>query len=233
MFNNRTFALALLLFGPCIFKGNLEAKTLNVHCGTTSIAPNTITAALRLLDPGGPNTLIVFGVCNENVVIKGFNRLTLVGKQRGSVHDASSGTSQAILVVDSIDIVFRQLTIDGGLVSVQCDDFSVCRFTGDNVLNGRQGGIQITESRAEIVDTTVRNTDNGITSLAGSSVRIIGGVTLDSNQTGIVVDGGSTMEASGVTITNSPITGAYVAGHGYLSLSSSSISGGRTYRPPE
>jgi hypothetical protein len=225
MDNKQTFALALLLFGLCVFKGNLEAKTLNVHCDRTNAAPNTISAALKLLNPNGPNTLNIFGRCNENVVINGFNRLALAGKQGASVLDASDGTSQTILVIDSTDVLFRQLTIEGGLVSVQCDDFSVCRFTGENVLNGRQGGIQITESRAEVSNTTIRGTGNGLTSLGASSVRVLGGLNLENNETGIVIDGGSSMEVLGATITGSQFGGIEISEHAYLSLSATTITG--------
>src|SRR5690242_14237999 len=108
----------------------VQAKTVNVRCGAaTNSDPTSITAALALLNPNGPNTLSVFGACNENVFINGFNRLTLAGNAGASVVDASGGTAQTILVVDSTDVVFRGLVIEGGLVGIQCDSFSVCRFS--------------------------------------------------------------------------------------------------------
>jgi hypothetical protein len=88
-----------------------------VHCGSISkTGPTSITSALKLLDPSVPNKLNIFGTCNENVLIKGFNRLTLVGMQGGTIVDASGKTAQTILVVDSTDVMLSQLTIDGGLV---------------------------------------------------------------------------------------------------------------------
>src|SRR5580765_2688523 len=152
--------VVLAFFVSLIFSANAQSKTVSVRCGATKTYPNTITAALKLLDPGGPNKLNIFGTCTENVVISGFNRLSLVGKQGGAVVDASGGAVQTILVVDSTDVIFRQLIIDGGLIGVQCDDLSVCRFEGDTVVNGRDGGIQITESRAEVGNTTIRATGN-------------------------------------------------------------------------
>ena len=202
----------------------LQAKTVKVECGGSKTDPTTISAALKLLNPNVPNTLNIFGACNENVVINGFNRLTLAGKQGASVTDASGGKVQTILVVDSTDVVFQKLKIDGGLVGVQCDSFSVCRFSGDTVLNG-SAGIQITQSRAELDGTAIRHTQNGLTSLGASSVRIDAGVTLDSNHIGIVVDGGSTLESIGTTITNNRLAGIEVSGHANLSLSSTTISG--------
>jgi hypothetical protein len=215
----------LLLSGLVLCSCNLHAKTLNVHCGSISkTGPTSITAALKLLDPSVPNKLNIFGTCNENVLIKGFNRLTFVGMQGASIVDASGRTAQTILVVDSTGVMFRQLTIDGGLVGVQCDSFSVCRFSGDVVANG-SGGIQITQSRAELDGTIVRHTDNGLTSLDASSVRVDGGVVLDGNGTGVVVDGGSSFESFGATISNSSLAGIKVSEHAFISLSGTTISG--------
>ena len=223
--SNKFLAVLGLLSGLLVFSANTQAKTVNVRCGATKTYPNTITAALKLLDPGGPNTLNILGTCTENVVIRGFNRLSLLGKQGGAVIDASGGAAQTILVIDSTDVVFRQLTIDGGLIGVQCDDFSVCRFEGDTVVNGRDGGIQITESRAEVGNTTIRATGNGLTALGASSVRALGGVNLENNGTGIVIGGGSSMEVLGARITGSQFAGIEVSEHAYLSLSGTTITG--------
>jgi Periplasmic copper-binding protein (NosD) len=94
------------------------------------------------------------------------------------------------------------------------------------VANG-SGGIQITQSRAELDGTLVRHTDNGLTSLDASSVRIDGGVILDGNGTGVVVDGGSSLESFGATISNSGLAGIEVSEHSYVSLSGTTISGNR------
>jgi Right handed beta helix region len=221
----RSIANRILLSSLVLCSCNLHARTLNVHCGSVSkTGPTSITAALKLLDPSVPNKVSIFGTCNENVLIKGFNRLTLVGMQGASIVDASGKTAQTILVVDSTDVIFRQLTIDGGLVGVQCDSFSVCRFSGDVVANG-SGGIQITQSRAELDGTLVRHTENGLTSLDASSVRIDGGVILDGNGTGVVVDGGSSFESFEATISNSNLAGIEVSEHAFVSLSGTTISG--------
>ena len=225
MLNRKIFTVFCLLSCLLAVSENGHARTINVQCGATTRGPNTITAALKLLVPGGPNTLNIFGTCTENVVISGFNRLSLVGKHGGTVIDASGGAAQTILVVDSTDVIFRQLFIDGGLIGVQCDDFSVCRFDGDTVVNGRDGGIQITQSRAEVGYTTIRATGNGLTALGASSVRVLGGLNLEDNGTGIVIDGGSSMEILGASITGGKFAGIEVSEHSYLSLSATTISG--------
>jgi hypothetical protein len=213
-----------IVCGLLLCSVSLHAKVVNVQCGGSKTDPTTISAALKLLNPNVPNTLNISGTCNENVVINGFTRLTLAGKQGATVSDASGGAAQTILVLDSTDVVFRTLRVDGGLDGVQCDSFSVCRFSSVAVANGG-GGIQLTQSRAELDNTTIRHTQNGLTSLGGSSIRIDNGVTLDGNLTGIVVDGGSSLESYGAAITNNRLAGIEVGGHAYLLLSSTTISG--------
>jgi hypothetical protein len=94
-----SIANRILLSGLVLCSCSLHAKTLNVHCGSISkTGPTSITAALKLLDPSVPNKLNIFGTCNENILIKGFNRLTLVGTQGASIVDASGKTAQTILV---------------------------------------------------------------------------------------------------------------------------------------
>jgi hypothetical protein len=99
------------------------------------------------------------------------------------------------------------------------------------VIGNAGAGIQITQSRAQVSDTTIRHSQNGLTSLGASSVRVIGGFSLDGNITGIAIDGGSSMEVvaapSANTITNSSVTGVYLANNSTLSLSGTTISGGR------
>jgi hypothetical protein len=212
-----------IVCGLLLCSVSLQAKVVNVQCGGSKTDPTTISAALKLLNPDVPNTLNISGNCNENVLISGFTRLTLAGQQGATVTDASGGTAQTILVLDSTDVVFKTLRVDGGLVGVQCDSFSVCRFSKVAVENGG-GGIQITQSRAELNDTTIRHTQNGLTSLDASSVRIDTGVTVDGNENGIVVDGGSSLESFGAVIMNNRQAGINVAEHAYLFLSSTTIS---------
>ena len=213
-----------IVCGLLLCSVGLQAKVVNVQCGGSKTDTTTISAALKLLNPNVPNTLNISGNCNENVLINGFTRLTLAGKQGATVTDASGGTAQTILVLDSTNVVFQTLRVDGGLDGVQCDSFSVCRFSKVMVENGG-AGIQITQSRAELDNTTIHHTQNALTSLDASSVRIDTGVTLDSNINGIVVEGGASLESFGAAITNNRQAGIDVSQHAYLFLSSTTISG--------
>jgi hypothetical protein len=212
-----------ILCGFLLIAGSLQANTINVQCGGSQ-NPNSITAALQLLNPVVPNTLNISGTCTENVVINKFNRLTLSGRSGSRVVDASGKTSQTILVIDSTDVVFQNMNIDGGIAGIQCDSFSVCRFSGVTVRNSG-AGIQITQSRAELDTTTIRHTQNGLTSLDGSSVRLDFGVDIEDGQVGIDVQDGSSLDAISATVSNNQMQGFYVSDGAHLSLSSTTVSG--------
>jgi hypothetical protein len=200
-----------------------QAKTLNVQCGGSQ-NPTSIHAALALLDPNVPNTLNIAGKCNENVLINKFSRLTLFGRPGSSVVDASGKTAQTILVVDSTGVVFQNLNVDGGSVGIQCDSFSVCRFSGDKIRNS-DAGILITQSRAEVDTTSIRQTQNGLASLSASSVRLDFGVDIENNQFGIDVQTGSSLESFGSTVSNNSFAGFYVSSQANLTLVSTSVTG--------
>jgi hypothetical protein len=208
-----------------LMAGSMQASTINVQCGGSQ-NPTSITAALLLVNPAGPNTLNISGTCNENVVINKFNRLTLSGRSGSRVTDASGKTAQTILVIDSTDVVFQNMNVDGGIAGIQCDSFSVCRFTGVTVRNSG-AGIQITQSRAELDTTSIRHTQNGLASLDGSSVRLDFGVDIENSENGIDVQDGSSLNAINATVTNNQMQGVYVSDGAHLSLSSTTISGNR------
>jgi len=106
----RSISRWCLVGGLLLFSLNLQAKNLNVRCGSGDGSdPTSITAALTMLNPNVPNTRKIFGVCQENVVISGFNRLTLIGRQGATVVDDSGGAAQTFLVVDSTDVYFQTL----------------------------------------------------------------------------------------------------------------------------
>src|ERR1700688_3781569 len=74
-----------------------QATTLNVNCnGSGEDRPHTITRALKMLDPEGPNTINVSGSCRENVLIQGFGRLTLKANPGASISDASGGAGNVV-----------------------------------------------------------------------------------------------------------------------------------------
>ena len=71
--------ISLILFG-CLLAFALDAHAADVKVQCGSKAPfSSIGAALKVLNRAGPNNVSISGTCTENVVIRGFNRLTLIG----------------------------------------------------------------------------------------------------------------------------------------------------------
>jgi hypothetical protein len=73
----------------------------------------TISSAVKRLNPEGPNTVMVSGSCQENVVIQGFDRLTLIANSGASINDASGGSAIVVDIADSQRITIQGFTING------------------------------------------------------------------------------------------------------------------------
>jgi hypothetical protein len=75
-----------------------QSATVKIHCGASA---SGINSALSRLNPIGPNTLIVSGTCSENVVVQGFDRLTLQAAQSGAtINDISGGNNPTVAILD-------------------------------------------------------------------------------------------------------------------------------------
>jgi len=201
-----------------------QGVNLKVNCGGKS-APSSINAALKLLNPAGPNTLIVSGSCNENVLIQGFNRLTLMGSPGVTISDASGGVAFVVDIEDSTDITLRGFTINGGSIGVQCGNVSVCRFD-QNTIQGALTGVQVGQSRATFDTNTIQNNIQGLTSLESSSVRSNGGLVIQQNlSSGVVVASGGSFAAFGTTIQNNGGDGIETIEGASLTLGGNTITG--------
>jgi hypothetical protein len=101
VFNCKSYISA---FGLLLLMGSAaHATTLYVNCdGKAGLA--SIGAALKSLRSplfSGPNTINVSGACNENIVIKDMDRLTLNAVNGASITDASNGHTDVINVNNS------------------------------------------------------------------------------------------------------------------------------------
>jgi hypothetical protein len=191
----------------------------------------TINRALRLLDPQGPNTITVSGTCKENVLIQGFNRLTLIGKNGATINDASGGTGFVVDIEDSTDIALQGFTINGGAGGVQCFNFSICRFDGNTVQGASSEGIAINvQSRATFGANTIQNNGTGLLVFEVSYVRTFGGLVIQQNSfEGVTVDYGSSFESFGDTIQNNGANGIAAYNHDFLLLLGTTVTGNSWY----
>jgi len=215
----------LVVIAALVLSIGANAMNLNIYCGQ-KLFPNSINAALKLLNPQGPNTLSVFGTCNENVLIQGFDRLTLIGKRGATINDASGGTGFVVDVEDSTDIEIQGFTIKGGVIGVMCSNFSVCRFDGNTVQGASVAGIQLGQSRASFGANTIQNNGTGLVVLESSSVRTFGGMIIQANQgDGVNVDTNGSFASFGDTIQNNGNNGIASYNRGSVLLLGTTITG--------
>jgi hypothetical protein len=204
----RTITVKFMPVAAIMYLTVLSVGAQGADIAVKCVGKFTINGALKTLTPAGPNTLTISGTCNENVVIQGFNRLTLLGKLGATINDASGGTGFVVDIEDSTDITLRGFTINGGVVGVFCGNFSVCRFDGNTVQGASQAGVQVVQSRATFDTNTIRSNLIGLTSLESSSVRSNGGLVVQQNQSdGVAVDTNSSFAAFGTKIQNNGYAG--------------------------
>jgi len=166
-----------------------------VNCGQHS-GLNNIGAALKALqysDPRAPATILVSGACRENLLIQGFDRLTLTAVNGASISDASGGKLSVVDMEDSRDVALNGFTVNAGsgenVYGVVCGDWSSCRLSG-NVIQGAQGlggaGFAVFgASQATLDGDVLQNNGVGLLLLSGSKARNgVGGRTFISRGNG-------------------------------------------------
>jgi len=132
----------------------VHAATISVNCGGGHEGYTSVNAAIRALanyNTRAPNVINVRGVCNENVVFKGANHITLDGGNNATIVDLTGGTTSAILIDSSQEIAVNNLTASGTGQGagdwdvIDCQNGSICRFNNVTVQNGSQnaGGIGV------------------------------------------------------------------------------------------
>lgn len=186
--------------------------TLNVHCGASS-GLNSIGAALKVLqhsETSGPSTINVSGVCNEDVVIQGMDRVTLNAVNGASINDPSSGNNPTLSIIDSRTVTVTNFVISGyapgtsGNDVVDCARASICRFNGNTVQNAPQGaGIGVYSGSYADIEGGLLQKNTGWAGLAvahGARALAIG-VTLQGNWRGAVIYDGAHLQFANSTST--------------------------------
>lgn len=190
------------------------ARTVKVNCPHDSI-----TAALRTLDPDVSNHLVISGVCSENVVITGFNRLTIVSgtATRATVQDASGGNN-TVFTVDDSRVAFQNLNIQGGFFDVYCLRSSICNFKGNDLNHATWNGILLDHADADFDgDIIENNTGEGMV-IWNSRVRVhnitVRNTVSNGRLTphGIDADYGNTITVDQATITDNQGAGINLVG---------------------
>jgi hypothetical protein len=130
------FVAAGVLLGPCLTQvaAASQPREVKVRCD----AGETIGRALSRLDPLVPAVVQVSGTCRENVRIRGFDDLRIVGAAGATLEVVASPAPYAIEVAASRRVSFERLTIQGtgDRVAMGLGGCSDCRVTSVTVNGG-------------------------------------------------------------------------------------------------
>ena len=180
--------IVLLLMGS-----TAHAATLYVNCGG-KVGFTSIVAAVKALQSSeshGPNTINVSGACNENVVIKNLDRLTLNAVSGASIMDVSNGNDDVINVNNSFGFTLKGFSItavNANNDGVSCNYGSSCTLIGNTLQGGFDGIGVYPTATALIVGGSLSGNTNGLN--ARGDV-IAAGVMVQGNSVGAIVqDGG-------------------------------------------
>ena len=195
-----------------------SARVVTVECDK-----NTISNAMKTLDPQESNTVRVVGTCRDSIGIYDFADLSVVGVSVGgknAVIQSSNGSPVFWIVGSHVQI--KNLTIDGGLWGVMCREFSVCRFSGNTIQNATGNGIQIDSADATFSGDVIQNNANSGLNLTSSRVRVsqvtVMGTTAGSWSPGNGLDirSGSTLIIEQLTAQGNQGAGLAVVGNSHL-----------------
>ena len=205
----RIYARALVYLSLAFLPLITQAANLQVRCNGRD--RSKISSALKLLNPIGPNTLTVSGTCHENVVIQGFDRLTLIATPGTSINDASGGTAFVLDISDSQRVTVQSFMVNGGAEGVVCENFSLCQLSGNTVQGSSDSGVSVLHSRASLQGDIIQN-NAGVGLAVGQFADVTAsGVTLQGNQGEAGADerGHSTLTASNTTAQNNTFGGMF------------------------
>lgn len=197
---------------------------LTVDCSKSQ----TIGAALKKLSPTGPNTVTVDGICNENVLIQGIDRLTLITTTGAQIHDASGGLSPVVHILDSRSVTLQGFTINGGDRGVACRFSGACYLIGNSIgfATGLEAIVVSDGSKAFLSNNVIHDNSHwGLAIRYGAQV-FSGADSFESNGGhGVVVVSGAYLAANTSTFRNNGNSGVSVRDRSALDLFDCTISG--------
>jgi hypothetical protein len=198
-----------------------QATTLYVHCGAVE-GLNSIGAAINALkhsESTGPATINVSGACDEDVVIQSMSRITLNAVNGASITDPSHGANVTVVIDDSQEIALNNFVINGDPTSnsqnevVDCQNGSLCHFSGNTVQNGPNGaGLGIWAGSYGTVDGGFLQNNTGSAGLIvgnGGRARAVG-VMMQGNFNGVIVFNGGLAQLVTSTMRNNYAEGISV-----------------------
>jgi len=199
-----------------------HAANLSVNCDKHE----SIRKALHLVaisNSKGPSTITISGACEENFVIQGMDRVTLITKNGASITDRSGGTLPVVDIEDSQKVTLQGFTINGGNRGVVCSTASICYLTANTIQGPGNFGVNVFNgARAFFESNVIQNWNRGSFISGGAQVFSSNDVFQGNSGSAIVVLGSifesvnSTFDHNGVGID---------AGGGGLGINGGSVSG--------
>ena len=221
--------MTIPVFGQSTPSGYGQGVNLKVSCNRKAEGSlPSINAALKLLAPAISNTVTVSGTCNENLLIQGFDRLTLISTTGATINDASGGQSPVVDIEDSRRVTLQGFTVNGGLDGVICGNASVCYLTANTIQSsvGQEGVAAGNGAQAFLTNNLIRNNGTrGLTANEGSVV-ISTTDTFEGNaDSGVVANSGAYFACSNSTVENNGNGGIVLTDHSTGRIISCTISG--------
>ena len=156
----RVFAMCLLVAMGAASR-SAQAAQLNVNCDKKESIHGAVRF-LALVNPHGPNTVVVLGNCNENVVIQSMDRLTLITKKGATISDHSGGALAVVDIEDSRSVTVQGFTINGGGSGVNCAASSVCYLTSNTVQDAVTVGVDASRGSHAFLESNVIQNSAGV-----------------------------------------------------------------------
>jgi hypothetical protein len=215
------FQLSTLLFSTVFSMLSVPAvaRTATVYC-----PGNSISSALKYLDPQNSNTIRIHGTCRESVFIGDFADLTIVGVTTAGNHAVIQGPDgSSVFWITGSHVQLQNLTIQGGVYGVMCREFSVCRFRGNTIQNATGTGITLDSADATFSGDVIQNNANSGLNLTASRVRLtrvtVQGTTAGSWSfgNGVDINSGSSVTVEQLTTQNNQGAGVSLIGNSHLS----------------
>ena len=198
-----------------------QAVSLRVDCDKHE----SISKVLHLLakaNPQGPNTITVSGACQENIVIRGMDRLTLITRNGASITDRSNGSLAVVDIEDSQKVILQGFTINGGDRGVVCNTASLCYLTGNTIQGPGHFGVNVLGgARAFLASNVIQNWGRGAF-ITGAQVFSSNDVFQGNGGSGIAALLGSYFESLNSTFDNN---GDGIEAAGAMLLNGGTVSG--------
>jgi len=191
----------------------------------------SINTALGLLSKTGKTqgaTILVSGTCNEDVLVQGFDRLTLKTTSGATINDPSGGTNATVEIEDSNSVTVQGFIINGGQPGVICGgvSVSVCYLSGNTIQASQFSGVFVSAASSAVLNGNViqNNLGRGMTVNLNSSANSTND-TFQGNAGGGIAANQGYVVASTSTIQNNAGLGINAINHSTIRLVSSSVSG--------